>query len=158
MELASRAVHALETAGVPLVKKALAKNQEVGAWLLDLCYTELRVRAKLLRPSVQYVAVANALYGKIRPELPSGLQVFNDENCGNIVEAASTVLFLRPVTVGPDWAGIRALLTSVVQLDPELCRVAAVWAPPAPPVSYLGPPVATSGDTVEAPTGCTSGK
>ena len=146
-ELARRAVQALTQSSVPLVKRALAIAQEPGAWLLDMCYTELKVRAQLCRASAQYIVVSNGLYAIIRPFLPVSpvdLRAFNDEGVGNLVEAAASTMLLRPAEVGPDWHGLRGLVTLVAQLDPALRAIPEVWARP---VMYQWPPVAPTGGT-----------
>lgn len=154
MELAHRALHTIQRHGVQCTAKALASVQEVGAWLLDMCSTELKVRANRVRSTVAYVTVHNRWYGIIRAHVPAAIQCFKDENLGNIVEAAATCMLLRePV---PDWAGIRALLTSVSQLEDDgLLGAAVAWAPPVPDPCPLA---ATSGDAVamRAPTGGTA--
>jgi hypothetical protein len=154
-ELAQLALQTLQDYGVPTTVKATGAAQELGAWFLDMCYTELNVRARRLRATVEYTVVPNSLYGLMRPHVPSNLQCLTDEHLGNLAEAAGSCMLLRqPV---PDWAGIRALLASVAQLDDDLLRAAVAWTPPVPDQVPL---VATSGDAVamQAPTGGTSGK
>jgi hypothetical protein len=129
MELGQRALQTLDACQVPVVAGTLAGLQELGAWLLDCCFTETRVRAGRARWTVQYTVVPNALFGLIRPHLPSGrgsLLQFKDENLGNVVEAAASCMLLQL-----DWDGIRGLSGCIAQLDEQMAEEQRPVAPVA---------------------------
>ena len=126
----------------------------LGAWLMDFCWTELCVRAGLLREGASYLAVPNDSYKRIAQAVdsqyagipPAGaLSDRKNEKVGNLFEGAAGWWFLAG-----DLEQIRATLQMLIWDDTGLEGWRLGWGvqqmtfnPPRP--DDLGPPPPPSG-------------
>ena len=105
----------------------LGEYQELGAWFMDFCWTELCVRAGVQKDWVAYKAVPNETYHFFWQNLKAPVSaekwkvassVKQDAGDGNVVETAAA-WFLASKDVN----AIQKLLLSVMQVDPDFKKV-----------------------------------
>jgi hypothetical protein len=76
---------------VQLTANNIAKNSHLGAWIMDVGWTELGVRLGLHSPTVEYKAVPNETYRLLPLDFPGNAAIsgFSAVNYGNLMETAA---------------------------------------------------------------------
>ena len=95
-------------AGIGIADASKGSFQSLGAWAMDVAWTEINVRAGVTRASVQYTAIGNEDFQRLEPggTLPFGFT--RPDRVGNLYETAATVWLLRR-----DLVPIRRLLRAL---------------------------------------------
>ena len=107
---AKSACAALKVQGLLATKKGFQRYQEIGAWILDVAWTELLVRGKVRSATIEYEPLPNAIYAAMKGDFDEGPISGRDGNSflGDLWESFGTFLVIRKSA--PDWAGIRSIL------------------------------------------------
>jgi hypothetical protein len=138
--------------------------QKLGAWAMDLCWTELRVATGTVRPNVAYDAVGNSLYKSLAIREAGGTvtdleaqtykcfdgSVSRQDKIGNVFETYATLLLLRG-----DWVGMATMLYLLASVDEggladKIPRSGGEDGAAAPPGAGTAPPGA-AGSSQDTP-------
>ena len=158
-------VHDLGSNGFPPRTITSGEAQTLGAWTMDLCWTELNVATGISRGGIAYDAVGNYYYKVLAEHMAQQRRttvatqmwhcleapVEKAEKIGNIFETYATLLLLRG-----DWGGLATMLFMLASLEGgQLTQALRLGTrQEAPPV---GPPLHADG-SVDPPSGGETGR